>query len=407
MKQFFRALVLSTTSLLVLLLPNSVWAAQTESPQAGKPESAPQLPTDLSWAGQKEHKKWAKQEQDIRSTKIEAEQVIKELQTDLIEKRSTADTRQTELENLKKRILDAKKIIPQDPWRNIYSEKKYVNSANSGFVRFSGQVQETNSAGIRIWGQMEKATDIEFFLINFPLPLKVGEGIDGKKIFVGYQDGEFAFVTEDGFAKKIQKLNYGKPCSPPENAKSVELEALQLTTQEKSQLAPIEDDAKLKNEFAITAKARLEEAIKRADLTQKSAWEDLQQDKFNAVKADEELAQVGSAEGLRRMGERYRDGDGVKQDLTKAADFFQRADNALQESAEQQRERERQREQEALKQRFARNLVLADTRKNVYSMLYISNCYSNGIGTDKDLVKAVAYFQKALGEGLPKLPNRF
>ena len=43
------------------------------------------------------------------------------------------------------------------------------------------------------------------------------------------------------------------------------------------------------------------------------------------LKYNQDLASRGDAYGQLRMGERYRDGDGVEKDLVKARDYFQKA----------------------------------------------------------------------------------
>lgn len=48
----------------------------------------------------------------------------------------------------------------------------------------------------------------------------------------------------------------------------------------------------------------------------------------NALKANMVAAEKGDAYGLLRMGERYRDGDGVEKNLDKARDYFIRAERA-------------------------------------------------------------------------------
>lgn len=44
-----------------------------------------------------------------------------------------------------------------------------------------------------------------------------------------------------------------------------------------------------------------------------------------ALKANEDAAAAGDAYGLLRMGERYRDGDGVQTNLDKARNYLNRA----------------------------------------------------------------------------------
>lgn len=50
--------------------------------------------------------------------------------------------------------------------------------------------------------------------------------------------------------------------------------------------------------------------------------------KLTALKANQSAADNGDVYGLLRMGERYRDGDGVDKDLAKARDYFTKAAGA-------------------------------------------------------------------------------
>jgi TPR repeat protein len=47
-----------------------------------------------------------------------------------------------------------------------------------------------------------------------------------------------------------------------------------------------------------------------------------------ALQANQDAAAKGDAYGLMRMGERYRDGDGVEKDLAKAKEYLQKAADA-------------------------------------------------------------------------------
>jgi TPR repeat protein len=47
-----------------------------------------------------------------------------------------------------------------------------------------------------------------------------------------------------------------------------------------------------------------------------------------ALKSNQDAAAKGDSYGLMRLGERYRDGDGVDKDLAKAKDYLQKAADA-------------------------------------------------------------------------------
>ena len=79
---------------------------------------------------------------------------------------------------------------------------------------------------------------------------------------------------------------------------------------------------------AILALATPEEIKAAQDAVQARAIADKKsamQGQINAVRYNQELAAKGDGYGLLRMAERYRDGDGVEKDLTKAKEYFNKA----------------------------------------------------------------------------------
>jgi TPR repeat protein len=392
------------TSLALGLMP--VEAQVFGQEQAKDTNSLGQIPTELSWRAQKEHNKWDAEKLVIEQARIEDENIINVLQNNVTGQSQDEKNLAEELSALRKSLLDSKKFIPRDPWREIYSEKKYVNSPNSGFVRFNGQILEVAQEGIRVLGKRGDSADEEYFVFNFPYRFKTGESVDPANIYVAFEDGDFSYITEDGYAKKIPKLNYGKPCDRPKNADGVESIALQLSAQDEAKLSPIDQGLKQKHEAVIAAKKRLDEFTAGSSVRLTNAWKQLKKEQEDELKNTQDLANNNDPEALRRMGERYRDGDGVDKDLNKSAGFYKKAELVLQEDVDRQRERDRLNELASLKQRLLRNINLADKYDNVDSMLYLSKCYSNGIGTEIDLIKGAEYYDKAVHVGLPKLPNR-
>jgi hypothetical protein len=365
-----------------------------------------QIPTDKSWESQTEHKQWAEQQKAIDDTQAEGETLISSIKNDISLKSLAATNSETEYETLRKHILDLKKIVPRDPWREIYGETKYVNSPRSGFVKFNGQILEVAQDGIRVLGQIgETKENVEYFVINFPYPFKAGESVDPTKVYTALQDGEFSFITEDGYAKKILKLNYGKPCIRPANAATVELTALRLNSEDESQMSSLELKAKEDLESVTAAQQLLKKTQGDFASIRKSAVEKLTSDKENTLRATLEKADKNEPTALRRMGERYRDGDGVEQNTRTAYGYYQKAEKALQAAVDNENEEAKLKQEEFLKAKLLQNINLADKNDNVYSMLYLSRCYSNGIGTGKDFVKAKEYYDKAVSTGLPKRPN--
>jgi TPR repeat protein len=64
-------------------------------------------------------------------------------------------------------------------------------------------------------------------------------------------------------------------------------------------------------------------ALKKAEAENRA-----KQAKTLALKSNQDAAAKGDMFGLLRMGERYRDGDGVEKDLAKARDYLQKAADA-------------------------------------------------------------------------------
>lgn len=342
--------------------------------------------------------RWQQQQQAIARAKAEAElensAKIDSLNEEIASKMQDAKNAQSAVEFLKKQFSDSKKLIPRDPWREIYGEKKYVMSASSGFVKFSGQIQENAPNGIRIWGEYGDTKNEEYFLLNFPYHFGIGESIDPTKIYVALEDGKFSYVTEDGYAKTLPKLNYGKPCTRPKNADLVENAAQQLTPLEESQLNIAESSAKEKTENAVAAIQNLQIFLDELEAAHKAAIQKIKTAQALALKTDQEQADKGDPIALRRMGERYRDGNGVEKDFAKAAEYFKKVDEANEAEAKRINEENKLKELIAKQQNFIRILDCAD-RGSLECMISAGKCYRDGNGVEKDLNKARKYFQKA------------
>lgn len=66
---------------------------------------------------------------------------------------------------------------------------------------------------------------------------------------------------------------------------------------------------------------------------QEAARNRVEESKYRALKYNQDAAAKGDAYGLLRMGERYRDGEGVAKDRAKALDYLTRAEQAGSPSA--------------------------------------------------------------------------
>jgi TPR repeat protein len=342
----------------------------------------------------KQSQKAQKQIQDqIQSLKSNIEQK----QAAVEQKHSEADSAKKYIETLRQNLLDKKKLIPKDPWREIYGEKKYL-SADSGFVKFSGQIQEIAPNGIRVLGQYGNSPQEEYFVLSFPNGFEVGESIDTGQNYAAFENGEFHYVTVDGYAKSLPKLNYGKPCDRPKNADSVELAAQQLNDSDNERITNAIKNATFKEadidaaEKALNAAQQaLQDFLDANEAARKAAMQKIKAAQGLALKTLQKQADKGDSEALLRMGVRLRNGEDVETNLAKADECFKKADEAKQAI-------NKLNEQAVKQQKFIRNLTLAD-RGDVECMIFVGKCYRDGNGVEKDLTKAREYFRKASDKG--------
>jgi hypothetical protein len=135
--------------------------------------------------------------------------------------------------------------------------------------------------------------DPPFFLTNYP---NFRNLTDNQSIsFLALRTGGYRYVDTLGAVRTIPLYDYGTPVS---------LEALRaalyppLTPEQQAARAAeraVADDLRERNRLALQAKA---------------------------LKFNQDLADQGDPGGQFRMGERYRDGDGVPKDAAKAKEYF-------------------------------------------------------------------------------------
>lgn len=168
-----------------------------------------------------------------------------------------------------------------DPMREIGS--KVVKVDDSWFT-INGVVEQVHpDVGVRIRGD----DGYDFLVINFPYKVAEGDRVgDRLLVFKALPVGTYEYNTAMKSTRTIHKFDYGQIWTPPP-----------LTPE---QIA----------------------AQKKKDAAEKKLAED------HALKFNQELAAKGDPYGLLRMGERYRDGDGVKTNLALARIYLQRAANA-------------------------------------------------------------------------------
>jgi TPR repeat protein len=191
--------------------------------------------------------------------------------------------------------IQLSRIYSRDTWRNIAGTTNLARG--SGWYEFQGIPFKNENGGVIFKG------DFGIVLSVFPYFDQGTQPTYGEKYFMvenfpyipmedqpfqemmAHFDGVYTMTNKDGEIVNIPKLDYGTPCekiySPEEIA-----------------------------------------AFKKRIADQKKAIAD------KILKSNRDLANKGDPYGLERMGERYRDGDDVPKDLTKAKLYLQRAADA-------------------------------------------------------------------------------
>jgi hypothetical protein len=254
--------------------------------------------------------------------------------------------------------LRAKQLFqPKDPWRLL--DGKIYNAKDVSWVQFSGQVLEVKPNGILMDGDFGPPLEAgfgkrEYFVENFPVqsyPPADGETITPPMNFVAHLGEKssiyrFTNTTIDLRAQTVRRLDYGKVVEspPPDLAKEWNNIIViagdanpqitkQLNDNEKeqaavqSQLSQLNSDSEKEQEPIIAEyKTRIDDVpnviakqAKEKDAAKKQAVTD------KVLKSNQDAADRGDAYGLFRMGERYRDGEGVTKDLAKAREYLAKA----------------------------------------------------------------------------------
>jgi hypothetical protein len=176
--------------------------------------------------------------------------------------------------------------LDRDPWRIVDG---VTNQTSPQWVNFSGVISQVVPDGLLICGWygdndvLDFPDGRDFFLVNFPYQVSADDRIWPQSHYVAKPVGTYTFTTVLGASRTLNKLDYGIISTPPPPRP----------------LTP-EEQAIVK---AASAKRKKDAA---------SA----------ALKFNQDLAAKGDAYGQLRMGERYRDGDGVQKDLVKSHDLL-------------------------------------------------------------------------------------
>jgi TPR repeat protein len=166
--------------------------------------------------------------------------------------------------------------------------------------------------------------------------------------------------------------------------------------------AAIEAERKAQREL-VEAQVEAERASIEAERIAKLAA--IEAEKVKKFERQKDLAEQGDALAMQHLGEFYRDGYGVKKDTAKATEYFAKSEETLEAEAQRIAKETALKELALQKQKFLKNLELADKRDNGASALYVEKCYREGIGVEKDLTKAEAYHTKAVSLGVLERPN--
>jgi hypothetical protein len=268
---------------------------------------------------------------------------------------------QSETENAH---LRAKQLFqPKDPWRSL--DGKIYNAKDQSWVHFTGRVLEVKPNGILLHGDFGPPLEAGFgernyFVNNFPnqtYPIADGETIESSMNFVAHLDKksstyQYTNTTIDLSVNTVRRLDYGKIVAtpPPDLAQkwntiviagdanpqitkaladnqeqqaeakkqlsAIEFKLSQINSNLDKETEPVvaEYESKIKDVPNVIAK----QAKDKEDGKKRVAVD-------KVVKYNQDLADKGDEYGLLRMGERYRDGDGVEKDLAKAKDYLTKA----------------------------------------------------------------------------------
>ncbi|HXR03212.1 MAG TPA: hypothetical protein VN836_00715 [Verrucomicrobiae bacterium] len=225
-----------------------------------------------------------------------------------------------------KAALLREKTIPLNPWRKINGKVIYVLSSDSGFMNCAGTVIQTIGGGVLV----KSLSDItgDYFIKSFPYQVADGYELDASK-FMAMRVGLKKLTTVLGDERTVTELDYGEPCERPEGGEKIEVEAQAPTPYEQKQLQEIESSITEKRNAASAAKKRVADFVQKIEDAKIMAVEKVKQRKEaaenKALKSNQDQAAKGDEYGLLRMGERYRDGDGVEKDLAKAKDYLTKA----------------------------------------------------------------------------------
>jgi hypothetical protein len=186
-------------------------------------------------------------------------------------------------------------FLSKDPvqWESNGRKKVFAD----GWFMSTGRVVEVQKLGIRVRGYcnyfaetrghvvdyqngvrafIKEPKEMIFFVANYPYPVAENDQIT---MCVAKEAGIYTYNTVSGGSASIHKFDYGSVTSRP---------------------------------VAPTPTAEELQSAKAADQIKKM------ETKAKLLQSDKEMAEKGDSYHQRRMGERFRDGEGVEKNLTKA-----------------------------------------------------------------------------------------
>lgn len=168
-------------------------------------------------------------------------------------------------------------------WRVING---FTNQVTDKWVQFYGTVLEVHGGGVRIQGwfvTLDGALNFngEFFVAGFAGDVAQGDPLDSFTVWHALPGGVYKYNTVSGGTRTLHQLIYGTPCAAPQKSPEQILAAQKNLARKKTEGAA---------------------AALKANLSQCAA---------------------GDAYGQLRMAERYRDGDGVATNLSRARVLFE------------------------------------------------------------------------------------
>jgi hypothetical protein len=221
----------------------------------------------------------------------------------------------TNIQAQESELLNQSQSKLNDPWREIVGTPVFIQT-DERRVGYSGIIQQTTSDGILIKNDW---SDENIFIKNYPYTYADGTRIDVDGIPIS----PVSYTSILGAQITVNAIDYGRPCNPPDDAKKIEsayiknnalIAGMKINESEESF-----EQAKQSLRDYLQQLQDAKQAVLDAKQKKKQAILD------KALQYDETLASKGDDFGLLRMGERYRDGEGIQKDREKAIDYLSRA----------------------------------------------------------------------------------